>query len=200
MDRIEMIGGAAVFLFYLANEIRKYFTERRRRKRKSSVDENHELDAEIYDLITNMLIRHGCHRVYITQFSNGERYFSGQSKLYMTITHERVRDDLKVRKIKRYVQGQLIGKSMHDILTDIKNTGEFSAEDIDKIEDEDLQTEMHTFEVKRLYYVRITNQDGNTSGVLNMHWNHKYQLNEIEMQEVRNAVRLIENAFNKYAP
>lgn len=193
-DFIALVGGVII---YVINEIRKWRAARKNTKRKSNVDENHELDAEIYNIITGILIRYNCYRVYITQFSNGERYFTGQSRLFMTVTHERVRDELQVKKVKRYVQLQPISKTEHDVLTQVKNVGFYKESSFDQVKDVVMQREMKVFGVRSLLYLRVTDKEGNTAAVLNLHFNFNNDMNDDDLQELLATVRLLENTFEK---
>lgn len=192
---IALVGG--VFI-YVADKFFKWYSARKAKKRKSNVDQNHELDAEIYNVITGILIRYNCYRVYVTQFSNGERYFTGQSRMYMNVTHERVRDELQVKKIKRYIQAQQISKTEHDVLTDVKNLGSYKETTFEGVKNVAMQREMKVFGVKSLLYLRVTDKEGNTAAVLNLHWNFNNELNDDDVQELLATVRLLENTFENY--
>lgn len=201
---VETIAVFFTAITYLFNELRKEILRRRAKKKPSSLAKNLEIDSEIYPVLWHLMLRYKCIRAYITQFHNGDNFYTGQSIQRETVSHEVVADST-VTKIKPFRDNVLITYMDHKILVEIKEHSQFSFglkwhAQIDENFYHMLKDWTDLYSVRSLLYLPIKNRQGNIVAILNMHWNFSEAINRKHGLEIQEQVTLLETVFNRIKP
>lgn len=200
----ESFGYLVLGVGWVIKKLIEYFN--RKKSKIPLTDSNNELDKEIYPVLHTLRNRYRASRVYIQQFHNGTRAYSGQSLQRKTITHE-VNDD-GVEKIKPYFDGRLISESTHRVLAILRTFGEYYVDDIENLNPPDKEKpgrdkELYQWcidnKIKSLYYVRVADiREDVTVATLNLHFPIKDGLFDTSFRsDVKKHRRLLESIFDK---
>ena len=193
-DFAETGAVIAVVIYYIFNEIRKEV--RIKRKAHKSLDSNVILDAKIYQVLWEILAQYDCMRVYLTQFHNGDNFYTGQSIQRMTISNEVYRKG--VDKVKSTHDNILMPEMHHRILMDMQRLGVFETGIDSQDINPDLQEWMTSYGVRHLFYLSIT--DGKTRetvATLNIHWNRNQPISRQQAFDIKEINKKFEKIFDE---
>lgn len=192
IDHYEGIMALAMFTVYLYIEFKKRIA-----KRKKTVEESVLVNERIYPILWRMMIDYRAIRVCISQFHNGDFFYTGQSIQRNTMTHEVY---LKaIGSIKHTIDNQLISNPMHKIVSRIRDTGYWAFSNVDSVDmgiaTDELREKCELYSIKSASFFRITDKNDKTVGVLMVHWNIKESLDIHEVNKIKAEVKSIENIF-----
>jgi len=196
-DKFEAITFVVAFVIYILNEFRKWNA---RRKEKSKFKSGLDFDAAIHSTIDNvlwqMLSIYRCSRVFVMQFHNGDSYYTGQSRIRVTITNEVVYPG--VRKMSQDYNGVQVSENLHKLMRDIKVTGFVYTPSIDLVTEEQLSDVMKVLEIKSFIMIRLTdNKKNETVALLILHFPYNYPLDKIQIGTLMMSKKRLETIFGR---
>lgn len=192
-DNLEIIIYILTALAYAINEFRKEREKRTKQKPNPAIfEKSHESDGKIYPILWRMLIEFQAARIYIIQFHNGDKFYSGQSIQRYSISHEVYIPNLQpIRKNYTMIP---ITYRMHDIINRLKLTGLISVTNIGELPDDDVHKDfMNLHETIALHKFHIMDSQMRTIGILTLHFNKPTVLGDIEILAIETQVNEIRN-------
>lgn len=198
-DFAEAGAVLGVALIYVMNEVRKIVASRK--SKHVGLDKNLVIDSQIYPIMWELMVSFRAMRCYITQFHNGSTFYTGQSIQRMTVSHEVIlhRTFLKVKDNNDNV---LISEMEHRILMDIKTCDYYWVADVDELRtnqhNEVIADWMDVYNAKAMYIFRIVDKKSKeTVATLNLHFNHKHPLSDIDVGFILETKKRLEAIFDK---
>lgn len=193
-DVIQMGIFVGVLTLYLVIELKKI-----RIRRKRSLEENLKIDAEIYKILWHLQGTLKAIRVYVTQFHNGDNFYTGQSIQRQTVSHEVLMQDLGngVMSLKPTHTDVLIDSLNHEIIMQCARTGIYYEKNIALVDRRQLAPWMQYYGVKSLYYFRINDKKGRMIAMLNLHFNLGDPIQDREVLHAEECKKKMEYIFNK---
>jgi hypothetical protein len=193
-----MIGVGIVYA------VSKYFEYRKKKEvehkqKQHTLDRNTEIDGLIYPILWELCMQFACMRVYLQQFHNGTKFYTGQSIQRKTVSHEVV-GHRSIVKVKQNHDGVLISEMMHKILMELRLNGYYMVRKTDevKLAFPDLYDWMNVYEVSSLLYVRLVDsKTRETVATLNFHFNHDNPLTDADLDEILQTKKRLESIFDK---
>lgn len=194
-DAIQYFVSFAFFIIYLWNEWQK----RKRVKKISSDPEDLSktliADGRIYSVLVDMLIRFRAKRVYVVQFHNGEKFYSGQSIQRMSMTHE-VKDPLLESIKKSYISIHLDAE-MNEIVQYTIKYGGYSIGNIEEVQKSAFREMLSYRKVKSIYIWAIRNKKRQPVGLLYLTFPIIHGLNDTDFPAILLKMNEIENILGE---
>jgi hypothetical protein len=201
MEKLELIiflGGGVV---YVLNEVRKWAVDKKitEKKGRHKIEEGVKLDSQIYALLWHILSRENASRVYITQFHNGELFYTGQSIQRQTISHEITAQGhgIVVETVKPNHSNVLISQNLHTILVALIRYGVYQISDTGKVINNEDRQWLEIYNVKSLLYIKINDKNNRLIAVLNIHWDEKESISSHEIAYLIEYKKRFETIFNQ---
>lgn len=200
MEKFELISFFSMGALYLINEIRKWYSETRskKKKRQQKIEDAVRLDSEIYKVLWHLQGKFSCLRVYITQFHNGETFYTGQSIQRHTVSHEVTAQGKQVQPIKLNYGNVLISERLHMILVHLIRHSIFRIDDVSSLKnsnDEDVYW-FETYGVKSFVYFKINDTKNRLIAVLNIHWDVVNPVTSRDVSYIIETKKRLETIFN----
>lgn len=220
MDKVlEKIGEYTILIIvYSLNELRKWHEKRQEKKLAVAVEQKKkieeiqsvgfsvEVSLKIERILFDIQAKFRSHRCFITQFHNGEKYFSGVIRLKETVTNEVVFPGQK--KIKPDVNAAQMTDSSVKIVDYLKNQEHscYYVEDIEWLKDRtvvyfspELHNLMTVYQVRSFICVCIRDKVSNEPvAMLTLHFPHNRGMDSrVEITELIQMKNRIEAIFDE---
>lgn len=205
-------------LVYGINELRKWYEKRQEKKKlveeesKKKIEEiqsvgfSVDVTLKLDHILFDMQAKFRSKRAFITQFHNGEKYFSGLIRLKETVTNEIVYPGEK--KIKPDVNAAQMTDSSVKIVDHMKNENRpyYYVEDIAWLNDKsilyyspELFDLMQVYKVRSFICVRIRDKESNEPvAMLTLHFPHAHGMDSrVEITELLQMKNRIEAIFDE---
>lgn len=195
-DKLEVIAWASAVVLYVANEIRKWWSGRKRKK--STIDMDVDIHFKIDSILYQMLMIYDACRVMVVQFHNGDEYYTGQSRIRMTVTNEVVFPGVK--KVAQDYTGVQVPQYMHNLMRDIRV---FDYKYVQSKEDAEkwvigLGDIMNDLDMKSLMLIRLADtKSGETVAILSIHFPHEKALNREHITTLMRSKNRLETIFDR---
>ena len=162
-----LIAGGAIWAFW---EFVKMYRIRKHRK-KSPVETDSKITSKIYAALWPLQGEYRALRVYIIQYHNGDRYYSGQSIQRASVTHEVVSPgESSANHVKANNQNISISTRLHQINIELARTGIFRIDLKEQCKEEEMQQWLSVYGVESLFYVKLANERNQIIGMLCIEW------------------------------
>jgi hypothetical protein len=164
-----LIAGGAIWAFW---EFVKMYRIRKNRKR-SPIETDSKITSKIYSMLWPLQGEYRAMRVYIIQYHNGDKYYSGQSIQRASVTHEVLTPrnvDKSVKSVKVNNQNVSISTRLHQINVELSRTGIFRLDMKEQCKEQEMQSWLDVYGIESLFYVKLTNQRSQIIGMLCIEW------------------------------
>lgn len=155
-------------------------------------------DSKIDPILWTLLQRFNCLRVYILQFHNGNKFYTGQSIQRKTVTHEVPYEYINgMIPIKPTHENIPVSRMMQKIILVLEKQTYYYVEEPDMIKGEnpDLVNWMSVYSVGSLIYLRINNKDGEMAAMLCLHFPNKRAINSGHIHRLTEGKKRLESIF-----
>jgi hypothetical protein len=171
----------------------------RKKKAFMGLDKNLGIDSQIYSVLWDLKDEYLPFSIFITQYHNGSKFYTGQHIQRKTVSHEKT--SRFYRKVKDYNDNVLLNQTDHKILVDVQKCEYFWVNDrednVIKI-DEDIIDWMKLYNAQSMYVFRITDKQTNqTVATLHMLWDKKNPIGETQIYEIQETMKKFEAIFDK---
>jgi hypothetical protein len=213
---LDKLGeGLVVLAVYGINEVRKEIEKKKERKKLLAAQETKkveeiesvkfsvEVTLAVERVLFDIQAKHRSHRCFVTQYHNGEKYFTGLTRLKETITNEIVYPGQK--KMKPDVNAVQMTDSTVKMLDYMKTVNHpyYYVENVEYLKDKtvpyynpELYDLMYVYKVKSFIYVRLKDRD--TDGIvamLSLHFPHVHGMESgsdiAELLQTKNRIEAI---------
>jgi hypothetical protein len=197
-EKWETIGWIGLGIAWIVSKLYEYIKSKK--KKIPETDANNDLDKKIYPILHKIRNKFRGSSVYLQQFHDGQRAYSGQSLQRKTITHEVTDADVTP------INGRLINDSTHRYLSKLRTYGDYYIPDVEALNVSDAEkgdVELYQFcrdlGVKSLYYLRIADiKEDVTIATLNLHFPFKDALfDPAYRNEIKRYRNQLESIFDK---
>lgn len=195
-EKLEVIGWIFLTVVYVSNEFRKWWL--RRKKKKTAIDFDVDIHFKIDSILYQMLMLYDACRATVIQFHNGDEYYTGQSRIRMTITNEVVFPGVK--KISQDYSGVQVSQIMHILMRDIRVTDymyiplrETGENKVAGLSDVMVDLDMKSFILIRLQ----DSKTGETVAILDLHFPHANALNREHITTLMRSKNRLETIFDR---
>lgn len=147
------------------------FFKKRKEPGAQTFEKTWILNEELYPIMWGLLVEYEAIRVFIIQFHNGDKFYSGQSIQKMTCSHEVKKP--REKGVKQSIIGVPVDGETHNILSKIRSEEIYEVEDAGTVQDIDLKERFSYLGVKSKYCFGIHDSSGRIVGVLYMHFGRK---------------------------
>lgn len=165
------------FIIYLIDRIMTYF-KGRKESPGSAFENSTGINDEVMPLLFTLMMDYSAIRVFILQFHNGEKFYTGQDILKMTVTHEVWRTGQP--RIKSSINGVIVDDHTHKVAGELRDDIVACFPDISKMNDEELEARLHYLNVASMYYFGIRDRKKRIVGVLCLHFNYRDAMNNYQ--------------------
>lgn len=195
-DKLELITWATAVMVYVSNEFRKWWVKRK--KKKTAIDFDGDIHFKINSILYQMLMIYDACRGVVIQFHNGDEYYTGQSRIRMTITNEVVFPGVK--KITQDFSGVQVSQTMHSLMRDIRTLDyvyiPFKEAGENKIAG--LSDIMQDLDMKSFILIRLADSKrGETVAILALHFPHANALNREHITTLMRSKHRLETIFDR---
>lgn len=184
-------------LTVLAWSIDRYRTRKKSKGDPRTFEKAYAIDSKVYTVLWSLLVELEAERVYITQFHNGDHFYSGQSIQKHSISHEVPKPGLS--SIRRNYTNIPISYRMHELIKTLKREGMQGIPDRDALPDsfQHIREYMLLYSIRSLYEYHITDAEGRTIGILSLHFTAPGALDNVEHLKIENYLSQIRNILSR---
>lgn len=172
----------------------------KRKKLWAGLDKNQMIDAQIYPILWEIKDQYRAIRVFITQYHNGSKFYTGQHIQRMTVSHETC--TRLFRKVKDYNDNVLISEMDHRVLVDVTKCQYYWINDRNELKGNELNEQiidwMEVYQAQSMYVFRIIDKSTKeTVATLHIHWTVKNPLSDLQVGEIMEMKKRLEAIFDK---
>lgn len=194
-DVIQNISSLILLAFYFFNEQQK----KKRIKKLSSKPEDLlsslEKESKIYPILWEMMVSFRAMRIYIIQFHNGDKYYSGQSIQRYSMTHEI--HDPAIGSIKKSYTAISMDVEMNSMVQLVIKDTILGINDVNKMMESEGKDILMFSGVKSVYMYLIRNKKFQPIGLLYLTFPITNGLHEQAVSSIRLKVNELENILTK---
>lgn len=190
----ESIGTAiGMLVIYLVNEWRK--NKKAREAESLKIKEGIKDNTKIYPILWRCLAKYNAIRVFLIQFHNGGKFYSGKHMQKMTMSHEVT--IAGVEEVKKLFCNQTIDENTHKIVTGYGLDGLVVDHDTSLCTDKKLKEAYEVFDIKSFYSFAIKAHNGVTVAMFTFNFNRTNGLSDFDIAEIfyiKNEIEAILNS------
>lgn len=187
-DLINGFGGLLIILGLLGGKLKDLYYKHKKKK-KSSIKVSSDKLKQIHEKLTECRIEFDASRVTITQFHNGDYYYSTNSILKMSVTHEST--DQSTSKIMDDYQS-LSANKYHKFLTNLVNSDFVYYKDVNLEQtdhEDDMLLDLQVNNNTTFIACKLLSKEGNIIGFITMSF--VYEKEELDIKRFKEYVNMI---------
>lgn len=143
--------------------LKNWFEKRKELRNKNVVIDSFSNDEAILNKLSEIMDKLGSDRIYILEFHNGGKFYSGRSMQRFTMSYEMCRPGISHEQMK--YQGVLLS-NYHNFAKAYLQANFIAIDDISKVEDESLRSTYGTEGVESVYACPIKDLNGRVIGLM----------------------------------
>lgn len=170
-DAIELIFIILMGLTEFIKQVKSWFKKKKYSK-NNNIKNVVDFDVKIYEKLVECRVNYRADRCSFFQFHNGEIYFSNNSILKLSLTHETTSEG--TTEIRKIFQNSLVSKYpkfMKKLLLEDVISYNIS----DEITDDELSNELQYHGIDTFYYVKVLNKQKEIIGFLFLGFTRKHE-------------------------